>query len=1711
MIRLIRTAGVLLGLFVFLIAPLQAQTTVFINEIHYDNIVTDEGEEIEIAGPAGTDLTGWEIVLYNGSNGTEYGTSALSGTIPDDGSGFGFVTIAYPSNGIQNGSPDGIVLSDGANVIQFLSYEGTLTATDGIANGMTSTDIGVSETSSTPIGNSLQLTGTGSTYEDFTWAAELAENFGSVNDGQIFEGAGPVVFINEIHYDNSGTDEGEEIEIAGTAGTDLTGWEIVLYNGSNGTVYDTDALSGTIPDDGSGFGFVTIAYPSNGIQNGSPDGIVLSDGTNVIQFLSYEGSLTATDGIANGMTSTDIGVSETSSTPIGNSLQLIGTGLQASDFTWATDMPSTFGAVNTGQVFAENTNDTPVVTITAPTNGDSFEEGALIDFVGTATDTEDGDISGSIDWTSDLDGSLGMGASIMSTLSVGTHAITASATDSGLETGTDEITVTVTPVGGTQTAVFINEIHYDNSGTDEGEEIEIAGPAGTDLSGWEIVLYNGSNGTVYDTDALTGTIPDDGSGFGFVTIAYPANGIQNGAPDGIVLSDGVNVIQFLSYEGAFTAVGGIADGMMSTDIGVSETSSTPIGNSLQLSGTGTFYEDFAWESDAASTFGTVNNNQQFVGGVAAAFINEIHYDNDGADEGEAIEIAGPAGVDLSGWSLVLYNGSNGTEYNTTALSGVLADDGSGFGFLSFAISGIQNGGPDGIVLYDGENVVEFLSYEGAFTAVGGVADGMMSTDIGVSESGGTPVGNSLQLVGTGTNASDFTWATDMANTFGAVNTGQVFGIDDPVIELAEIYEIQGAGLASPFAEMVVRTENNVVTAVGPEGFFMQTPAERTDGDVTTSDGIYVFTDTAPGVVVGDLVDVEGQIIEFFDLTEFSGGPVVTVVGTGELPPVVVFDENLPSTDQPQEDNAYERYEGMIVTIPNGLVSGPSQTFGSDPEAEAYIVANGIQPFREPGIEFPGIEGLPVWDGNPEVFEIDPDKLGLDNVLFTRGSTFSATGALAFEFGEYEVWATELSVTNLVELPIPVRAPEANEGTIGSLNLLRFGDNESDEEVNGRADKFSMYIRTALQSPDILAVQEVEDIETLSLLAAQLNEDDPSLSYEAFLVEGNDFGGIDVGYLVNTNVVIVDGITQLAADETLSVDGSLLHDRPPLLLEARIDKPGYPAESVQVLAVHNRSLGGIADPDDGNRVRTKRLEQAQSIAAIVQDIQTNDPGVKLAVIGDFNAFEFSDGYVDVVGQISGDFVPQDNLLSGDDLVDPNLTNQILSVPAEERYSFIFDGSAQVLDHVLTSTAFEGSVTEVAFGRGNAGAPEVLVDDYTTLLAASDHDGLVMYIMLEDVIPATAVLAAENSIYIDRLSAVYSGDVLVANDAEGDVLGGSNELVLDRRASIAAGFQVKADGITVFPDAVVDSDVFYNSLENFGAINGTETSPLDLPAFNAPEFPEITPGDQDVNVPRNSSATLDAGAYGVVTVRKNSTLTLTGGEYHIEKLELLGEAHMVFEAATDLRVAGRIEAELGMNVGPADGSSVSASDIIIYVGGMNGTTGGILEEPLAVSFGNFAEIDANIYAPNGSIAIKGNSTMEGSFVARDIQIGRNVTVTLDSYWATFDFQPAIAEANTGHEIGKDAIAAELPKEFALGQNYPNPFNPTTTIPFSLPEASHVKLQVYDMLGRLVDTIVDSEMSAGYHNASFEASRYPSGTYVYRIEAGSFVSTSKMVLVK
>jgi hypothetical protein len=132
---------------------------VWINELHYDNIGVDQNEAVEIAGPAETGLTGWRLVLYNGSDGSDYFSQQLSGIIPDQGGGFGAILVGLPTANFQNGGPDGLALVDAAGqVVQLLSYEGACRASSGPAAGLDSTAIGVLEGNTTQ-GQSLQLQG----------------------------------------------------------------------------------------------------------------------------------------------------------------------------------------------------------------------------------------------------------------------------------------------------------------------------------------------------------------------------------------------------------------------------------------------------------------------------------------------------------------------------------------------------------------------------------------------------------------------------------------------------------------------------------------------------------------------------------------------------------------------------------------------------------------------------------------------------------------------------------------------------------------------------------------------------------------------------------------------------------------------------------------------------------------------------------------------------------------------------------------------------------------------------------------------------------------------------------------------------------------------------------------------------------------------------------------------------------------------------------------------------------------------------------------------------------------------------------------------------------------------------------------------------------------------------------------------------------------
>lgn len=199
--------------------------------------------------------------------------------------------------------------------------------------------------------------------------------------GLALPAAQAAVFVNELHYDDATAsgDTGEAVEVVATAGESLSGYRIYLYNGSApaaARVYANTAVpAGSLVSCGSQVRIATVGYAGNSVQNGPNDGLALVDGNGqVVEFLSYEGAITAADGPAAGMTSRNLPVSESNTTAAGTSLQLTGSGGSAAQFNWAGSQAQTFGACNTGQQFTgggSGTGSAPSVTATSPASGAS--------------------------------------------------------------------------------------------------------------------------------------------------------------------------------------------------------------------------------------------------------------------------------------------------------------------------------------------------------------------------------------------------------------------------------------------------------------------------------------------------------------------------------------------------------------------------------------------------------------------------------------------------------------------------------------------------------------------------------------------------------------------------------------------------------------------------------------------------------------------------------------------------------------------------------------------------------------------------------------------------------------------------------------------------------------------------------------------------------------------------------------------------------------------------------------------------------------------------------------------------------------------------------------------------------------------------------------------------------------------------------------------
>lgn len=595
---------------------------------------------------------------------------------------------------------------------------------------------------------------------------------------------------------------------------------------------------------------------------------------------------------------------------------------------------------------------------------------------------------------------------------------------------------------------------------------------------------------------------------------------------------------------------------------------------------------------------------------------------------------------------------------------------------------------------------------------------------------------------------------------------------------ASIAQIQGPRGVSPYENQNVKT-TGVVTSVLKKSFYIQTPDDKIDTDPNTSEGILVYGENSAGqVAIGDLVEVVGTVVEFkprterifIPITEITRPTVKVLSKASALPaPIVLTPKDL---DPKGAVDQLEKFEGMRVRLDATVVA---PTGGFTNEKTGVTTSNGVffvtvtgvpRPFREPGVDrltafFDKLPATtPLFDANPELLRVDSlQQDGASPIDVPVGATFKGlTGVIDYSRRAYTLVldANGRPSPENIKGFVPVSAAGLRELTVAAANL----ENLFDDEVNSsnvekeatvtkevfrtKLKKTSLAIRTVLATPDIIGVSEVENLKVLKKLADQINADavaagqaDPK--YVGYLEEGNDGRGIDVGYLVKSTKLKVIEVVQLGKDEKntspAAYPNEKLYDRPPLMIRVEaIDTASAKPLMLTIVGNHFKSYGGINDEKDGPRVRDKRRIQAEWLAKWVDDRQKADATEKIIVCGDLNSFQFNDGYNDLVGILKGKSDP--NVMS------PSKTAYATGLKAlvdfidqKNRYSYSFDGSAQVLDHILVNKAVVDRVLKFGFARGNADFPDVWAGDPNRPERISDHDAPVLFLSLDEPKPAS----------------------------------------------------------------------------------------------------------------------------------------------------------------------------------------------------------------------------------------------------------------------------------------------------------------------------------------------------------------------------------------
>ncbi len=494
-----------------------------------------------------------------------------------------------------------------------------------------------------------------------------------------------------------------------------------------------------------------------------------------------------------------------------------------------------------------------------------------------------------------------------------------------------------------------------------------------------------------------------------------------------------------------------------------------------------------------------------------------------------------------------------------------------------------------------------------------------------------------------------------------------------------------------------------------------------------------------------------------------------------------------------------------------------------------VITGTARPFREPGIDIrdplvPNTpSGVAKFDDNPERILVDSTIAGGTSLEISTGAVLpNVTGVLDFTFSSDSFYdpsrlildatydRTNVSAGMTVQ-PVPAKA--STEFTVASYNVERFYNTLSTDDlyyvpagVNGfngssgtavlstgqtfqsaaadvtsaayarRLQKLSLAIRNVLNSPDIVTLEEVENQTVANDIAAQINTDAGIANlYTPYSTDNStyftqDGTGISVGFLVK-NTVNKLGMTQFGALQTFTPTSSLLtlNDRPWLVLTAGIKRPNAADYQVTVIANHMKALSGINSTTSVS-TRLKKELQAEAIAGYIQGLQA--AGKHVISGGDFNAFEFSDAYTDTLATYTNtNVLPSTQVVQPGvaGLVTPPLKNLTLTLPANQRWSYVEFGSAQVLDHIVVTPELLAAGAHLAYAHLNADFPATLYNDATTPARNSDHDVAVGYFNLPAPVLAgsltPATLASFGSVSIGASS---SGQVFTfSNTGEGPI--------------------------------------------------------------------------------------------------------------------------------------------------------------------------------------------------------------------------------------------------------------------------------------------------------------------------------------------------------